>query len=107
MRFNALYQLARPTSHHRCSANMNTGNTPVPDEQSDLTDLPIFAPHAAMVDQGHRARDNGGPIASLPTMAAAERRPVSLPASGLAGEDIDWGLVRSFRKQAAEICPTS
>ena len=77
---------------------------PVSDEQGDLTGLPIFASHAVAVDHDHRGRGNGGPIASLPTeVVPEEQRPVSLSASELAGENIDWGLVRGFRKQAAEI----
>jgi pyruvate/2-oxoglutarate dehydrogenase complex dihydrolipoamide acyltransferase (E2) component len=70
----------------------------VSNDQSDLSGLPIFAPQTVAVDQDQRARGNGGPIASLPTkVAPAEQRPVSLSASELVGENIDWGLVRSFR----------
>jgi Flp pilus assembly CpaF family ATPase len=76
----------------------------VSDDQSDLRGLPIFAPQAVAVGPDDRARGNGGPIASRATkVAPAEQRPASLSASELVGENIDWGLVRSFRKQAAEI----
>src|ERR671910_3122610 len=102
-RFNAPPRPATPTWRHRCLSSEKTRNLPVSNDQSDLSGLPIFAPQAVAVDQDQRPRGNGGRIASLPTkVAPAEQRPVSLSASELAGETIDWGLVRSFRRQAAE-----
>jgi hypothetical protein len=77
---------------------------PVSDEQGDLTGLPIFASHAVAVDHDHRGRGNGGPIASLPTEVVPRGTATSFPLGfGAGGENIDWALVRGFRKQAAEI----
>lgn len=79
----------------RCLPDNTTRNPPVPDEQSDVTGMPIF-PAVRGGRLGSRTRQR------RPRHSAAHHRDAS-GAADRAREDIDWGLVRSFRSQAAEI----
>ena len=80
---------------HRCLPDNTTRNPPVPDQQRDVTGMPIF-PAVRGGRLGSRTRQRRH------RHSAAHHRDAS-GAADRAREDIDWGLVRSFRSQAAEI----